>query len=220
MANKDVLLQDNEVILLQDNGTPNNKSALSQNGQKRAPDLTESDIKAAFVEALTQKERPSARDVHAVLGRGSMNTIQPIVSKLNKQIHENQLTEIEKKRVTPEMVQALCEKLADTALNTIIKEDDLKIAKLKDKIEHDYELYAAEVEELTNQVAELTEKLNEANQSVAKKNDLINSLNQDNKDLSQTITDQEKEIVNLKAEVKSYATVQKILDGLDKKSKK
>ena len=47
MANKDVLLQDNEVILLQDNGTPNNKSALSQNGQKRAPDLTESDIKAA-----------------------------------------------------------------------------------------------------------------------------------------------------------------------------
>lgn len=39
-------------------------------------------------------------------------------------------------------------------------------------------------------------------------------------DLSQTITDQEKEIVNLKAEVKSYATVQKILDGLDKKSKK
>lgn len=51
-------------------------------------------------------------------------------------------------------------------------------------------------------------------------NDLINSLNQDNKDLSQTITDQEKEIVNLKAEVKSYATVQKILDGLDKKSKK
>ena len=220
MANKDVLLQDNEVILLQDNGTPNNKSALSQNGQKRAPDLTESDIKAAFVEALTKKERPSARDVHAVLGRGSMNTIQPIVSKLNKQIHENQLTEIEKKRVTPEMVQALCEKLADTDLNTIIKEDDLKIAKLKDKIEHDYELYAAEVEELTNQVAELTEKLNEANQSVAKKNDLINSLNQDNKDLSHTITDQEKEIVNLKAEVKSYATVQKILDGLDKKSKK
>ena len=66
----------------------------------------------------------------------------------------------------------------------------------------------------------LLKKLNEANQSVAKKNDLINSLNQDNKDLSQTITDQEKEIVNLKAEVKSYATVQKILDGLDKKSKK
>lgn len=57
MANKDVLLQDNEVILLQDNGTPNNKSALSQNGQKRAPDLTESDIKAAFVEALTKKRK-------------------------------------------------------------------------------------------------------------------------------------------------------------------
>ena len=41
-----------------------------------------------------------------------------------------------------------------------------------------------------------------------------------NSALLQTITDQEKEIVNLKAEVKSYATVQKILDGLDKKSKK
>ena len=63
MANKDVLLQDNEVILLQDNGTPNNKSALSQNGQKRAPDLTESDIKAAFVEALTKKKKDQ---VHAM----------------------------------------------------------------------------------------------------------------------------------------------------------
>ena len=74
--------------------------------------------------------RPTAIAIREQLKHGSFTTLQKFVTQLNKEFTNNRLNDIQKEKVTDEVIKMLVEELTERVLKVRIKDDDKKIDNL------------------------------------------------------------------------------------------
>ena len=92
------------------------------------------EIKSAYYQAKATKLHPSAKDIRAILGKGSFRDIQAALTKINSDDVTSILQGIDNKRLPPSDIEALCKALAKMSMATRISLDDEKIKDLEDLV--------------------------------------------------------------------------------------
>lgn len=96
--------------------------------------LPESEIRVAYYQAKGSKDKPSARDVRKILGKGSFRDIQRVVNQINKENIDSKMRKIDNIRVPPEKIEIVSKALAKLAIETNIKNDDEKMKEYEDLV--------------------------------------------------------------------------------------
>ena len=101
-----------------------------QGSQKRKENLTFEEVKEVYLKLKANNLRPTAIAIREQLKHGSFTTLQKFVTQLNKEFTNNRLNDIQKEKVTDEVIKMLVEELTERVLKVRIKDDDKKIDNL------------------------------------------------------------------------------------------
>ena len=128
--------------------------------------LTEAEIESCFYELMAEGHNPTARKIRERLQRGSMTTIQVVVSRLNQQLLLQKVEHITNPPRVGERTRQLAARLIEIATQEVQQEADRQIAELKELLICRHQKDAESASQLSQNLTEQTGKVRVLTQQV------------------------------------------------------